>query len=570
MNFEQFQNLLHRVTFEWLERAKPHNNPNIANYLSECPFTAKHTKANEEAYEELMDIRMQLLDLSREIDENHDGYMEYCRQTMDSPDLMDKLTRDLNEREKHLMQLELMILEQVSDWERDVGKDTTDPRNKPKSLVVHLPNGATHTINLAQSTAQRRYWFGMCAVSSKIGEMRLCAGCKVVGYLGKDEQKDDWPNHKQLCKVLKAARAGKDHWIANFNAEQMQDKLREALGRPLTQYEIDLTQFPRICGLCNKGQDQSGLETCQKCFCAAFCKACKSEGETRHCKYCAALKFAAEDYRNEVTVGHQVQDFEPKTATRYEPLEVVGDIEALFTPEIENLVSKKLPGYADSELRHITFMYSCPLTVLYGAEKSDIDVQDASQLVVHVLGARRAEIRHISGWDVIATRLPRLRLLKLVFIGDESESEELNLPQEFSYKSKELQVARPELKVVYRFEPRMLYQDYCQNKARFCEPDLAVALDCGFKFYPSWLPALDIILKKATPLVFTEFTRKDQEDNVALLRNKFKADIVLDVQKNPFCSTRPFRCSDKSGNYEPNSVFYTNDYIAIAKGKSSC
>ena len=33
-----------------------------------------------------------------------------------------------------------------------------------------------------------RYFFGMCAVTSKIGSVKLCAGCKVVGYIGKEEQ----------------------------------------------------------------------------------------------------------------------------------------------------------------------------------------------------------------------------------------------------------------------------------------------------------------------------------------------------------------------------------------------
>ena len=28
----------------------------------------------------------------------------------------------------------------------------------------------------------------MCAVTSKIGNVKLCAGCKVVGYNGKEEQ----------------------------------------------------------------------------------------------------------------------------------------------------------------------------------------------------------------------------------------------------------------------------------------------------------------------------------------------------------------------------------------------
>ncbi len=46
--------------------------------------------------------------------------MEFIEQTMDSPSLMDRVVSGLTKEEKHLVQLELMIMEQVADWE--VGK----------------------------------------------------------------------------------------------------------------------------------------------------------------------------------------------------------------------------------------------------------------------------------------------------------------------------------------------------------------------------------------------------------------------------------------------------------------
>jgi len=36
----------------------------------------------------------------------------------------------------------------------------------------------------------------------KIGSLKMCGGCKMVGYFGKDEQKKDWTNHKQICKAV--------------------------------------------------------------------------------------------------------------------------------------------------------------------------------------------------------------------------------------------------------------------------------------------------------------------------------------------------------------------------------
>ena len=60
-------------------------------------------------------------ELSYEIDKNHDSYMEFMEQTLDKPDLLAQVTQGLKLQEKHLVYLELMIMEQVADWEIGTG-----------------------------------------------------------------------------------------------------------------------------------------------------------------------------------------------------------------------------------------------------------------------------------------------------------------------------------------------------------------------------------------------------------------------------------------------------------------
>ena len=66
-------------------------------------------------------------------------------------------------------------MEQESGWD------------KPRRLVVTLPNGTTKTIGISQGSS-KRYWFGICPISFKIGNLKMCGGCQVVGYVGKEEQ----------------------------------------------------------------------------------------------------------------------------------------------------------------------------------------------------------------------------------------------------------------------------------------------------------------------------------------------------------------------------------------------
>lgn len=76
-------------------------------YLQESPFTAKQSTENEIAYERLMDVRLKLVELSYEIDKNHSNYMRFLTQTLNSPDLKNRIG-------KVNMWLSLMLLNTAS------------------------------------------------------------------------------------------------------------------------------------------------------------------------------------------------------------------------------------------------------------------------------------------------------------------------------------------------------------------------------------------------------------------------------------------------------------------------
>ena len=62
MNFEGFQDLIHRVVTQWWQVAKKEivEMDLVTTYLEESPFKAKQTPGNEIAYEKLMDVRVKL------------------------------------------------------------------------------------------------------------------------------------------------------------------------------------------------------------------------------------------------------------------------------------------------------------------------------------------------------------------------------------------------------------------------------------------------------------------------------------------------------------------------------
>jgi len=182
MNFEGFQDLMRRIARTWYERAKAEiiEMNMVNNYLKESPFVAKQTPDNELAYEKLMDVRLKMVDLSYEIDRNHDAYMRFMGTTLNSMDLKNKICKPLKLEEKNLVDLELMIMEQVQDWELDVGKTTAESNwDKVQDMIVTLPDDTTSTIRIS-AEPQRRSWFGFCPISMKIGSLKMCGGCKLV------------------------------------------------------------------------------------------------------------------------------------------------------------------------------------------------------------------------------------------------------------------------------------------------------------------------------------------------------------------------------------------------------
>lgn len=233
------------------------------------------------------------------------------------------------------------------------------------------------------------------------------------------------------------------------------------------------------------------------------------------------------------------------------------------------LVSNKVPGFREYELRYLTFMYTCPLTTLFGMQMAGMpdrsDIKDAQSITIHLVGVRLAEFRNVVGWELIAHELPNLKHMTLVFVGDEVPL--ADLPRDFTYKSKEIQTKRKADELRFRYVlVDKLYQDYATSSA-FIEPDFVVALDCGFKFYPSWRKAIPKMVRKGgAAMIFTEFNLKDCEDNLNIVQKEVDdASVVMPPQRNPWMSLRPVRCSDKTGNYEPHSVVYTNDFICVVR-----
>merc|ERR1719431_1384947 len=141
-----------------------------------------------------------------------------------------------------------------------------------------------------------RSWFGFCPISMKIGSLKMCGGCKLVGYFGKEDQKEDWSAHKEICKTIcgMMKKLGCKHICEKISGDRLVEALGRELGRPLKQEELDM------------------------CHCICWCPKCIEKGKESHEEWCHLLKTAMEDYKMEKSLGHQVQKYVPAIATKYQ------------------------------------------------------------------------------------------------------------------------------------------------------------------------------------------------------------------------------------------------------------
>ena len=94
-------------------------------------------------------------------------------------------------------------------------------------------------------------------------------------------------------------------------------------------------------------------------------------------------------------VCFKVHTHVPTTRTEYK--ELIDGIEKFFVTDVMRLVSNKLPGFRESELRYLTFLYTCPLTTLFGMQMAGMPdrshIKDAQAITIHLVGVRVAEFR---------------------------------------------------------------------------------------------------------------------------------------------------------------------------------
>lgn len=408
------------------------------------------------------------------------------------------------------------------------------------------------------------YYANACHVCKAFGEdvtLKRCSNCKMISYCGKDHQKQHWPQHKDLCKVIsemlnntlgtsclfeKHENQCSNVWSRKKTNLMLLAQLK--LGRRLEFYEEHMFKFPRVCSVCHDGKPSS-LKDCEFCPNASFCNLHKIE-DTRHSKLCKALKLCF-DLDVAATLFERksprhVVPFHEETA--YLPSSITDFINLYINED------RTLPMSSECHLPYNSEYLTRPLTVLYAIEKLEFNVEPG--IILHVIGANMVEVDGLEVWEILLHWLPTLTELTIVLIGPELVWGSFE-PNVCDYCVAKGMRVRVELR-------NMLYQDYVTSQW-YEKPDYLIGFNTGIhecielgSSKDTWTPSVLTMAEQNCPLVLTSYTLSESiEEHKRVCIILGDTETRLCCVRNPFSSLRPHR------DFETEEVFYQNQFVTI-------
>ncbi|XP_015609307.1 putative protein MSS51 homolog, mitochondrial [Cephus cinctus] len=398
----------------------------------------------------------------------------------------------------------------------------------------------------------------VCKAFSKELPLKRCGSCQIISYCGKEHQKQHWPQHKYLCKILSDLRQEtgsslfpKPQDSSNKSWPQVKTNLMLIVAlkssRRLELYEEQMFKFPRACVVCHESESKT-LQDCQNCPGASFCPLHKSDSV--HEKQCASLKLCFDLDVTATLFERQVpRHVVPFHTDRAYLPSTIRDFIDLYVNE-----NKTLPMSFDCRIAYTSEYLTRPLTLLYAIQR--LDYSPGINMTIHVIGANVIELDGLEVWEILLHWLPALTVLRIILIGPELTRSTL-IPNVCDCCA--VEDMRVHVDVC-----NMLYQDYV-NSHGFENPDFIIGYNVGLhecedfsSENDTWSPCVRSLGTQNCPVILTSYTleeaKKDHERICAVLGDTVA--LVL-CEHNPFASLRPHR------DFEVEDVYYQNQIITI-------
>ena len=404
----------------------------------------------------------------------------------------------------------------------------------------------------------------VCKVFGDAVELKRCGCCKMIAYCGKSHQKEHWPQHKELCKILTKFARETGTTPFSFHDSKRNNTSMESwtqlktnlmllvqlkLGRKLLPYEADMFKHPRACTVCHE-TNLARLTDCTNCPDTSFCPDHKKNHN--HAKKCYTSKLCFDIDNVQFSLSKSIGksfDFgnlNIKDAPR-NMKEAVS--QCFYQDDNESLISTRRWTV------YVTEYLTRPLTFLYAIEK--LNKSTLSRINIHLIGANEIETKTLMLWEILLHYIKSLKQLRIILIGPELcyKSYQMDLCDECTADNKKI--------LVYTADT--LYSDYATASKYFVKPDYIIGYNLGIhecedfsSVNDTWAPSVVALRNQDCPFIMTSYTLKESEAEQKRVKEILGERVeFFHSWKNPFASWRPYR------DFETEDFFYANQYITI-------
>ncbi|XP_043466784.1 uncharacterized protein LOC122501412 [Leptopilina heterotoma] len=402
-------------------------------------------------------------------------------------------------------------------------------------------------VDMTDLLDEKSYFFSnMCYICRCFGEkvnLKRCSACNMISYCSKEHQKQDWPNHKQFCRVLCQIKKdwkvdnlfeslkvkSADERMAVFKQididgkgdmliELLKAKAVTLLKRNLKVTELQMIQLPRVCSVCFESK-QELLVNCKKCAQTSFCK--EHLNNRDHQEECHKCIFSAIIIPQSICEMTKTIKLSTHIKIDKLPSSMMEFMETYVTKNSIDLYSVEAK---DSWNKAFSDKYSRALSIIFAMEKLDF-YKNSESLVIHLVGASLPE-EFFDDWEILLHFFKSLRKLSVILIGDELIS--------FDDKVEKLcKSCRKGNKKVIIETHHTLYDAYC-GQSSFKKPDIIVCFNAGLYSYDSWEKSVRVFNKGQCPLVVTAYTKAESLEDEKMVKSIFPCGNCVYSDCNPF------------------------------------
>ncbi|KAJ7911334.1 hypothetical protein B0H13DRAFT_2328417 [Mycena leptocephala] len=380
-----------------------------------------------------------------------------------------------------------------------------------------------------------------------------CSSCKRVVYCSTACQSTDWPTHKGICKILKAARhpefgagyaglwdVSKDENRGSSIALAYSRKLLSFVNRqsgvlPLRKADEYLITHEPKCLACGRPAHVRALTPCPECKTVFYCS--PGHWNAVHAADISSDIRAHEIFRT-TDAGKQlaVRPWVPsRIAKKWVPLASEGGVsqwEEAFGDELRKEFNLTDEAPVERYLWSMSEPMSMSMTILYALQElNDTDAWTRSETLV--VGSYEMEVCQADVFEELH-RLPQVKHLKIMFCGPE-----LMAPNIVQLVQVTKTFGANQCCVGSSYDTRFYHDFVVRQGSRFKNPDLAIAFNSGAseESMATWPATFNCLVTRKIPAVFTAYNRTEADQEATLLR-KGGATLwpSLTRRRNPWAS----------------------------------